>query len=238
MRRLAAAFALVGGCALVAGCATPANDDRPVVHIAEAAKPSESRPLGGAIPTADELSSTLGAAGFMGQLVDGGADMLLAGVGESGATPTECVGAAHSLQRVVYQGGPVRDVASQSWAGGPLDGPPRTGFFGAVRFATPDAARAFFAASADSWHRCNGQTVVLQQPEHSTQSASRIADVTVDESVLSAIVMRDGGATIQRALGVAGDCVVDVELSTTDQSATARAALDVAALMLRKIGHR
>jgi hypothetical protein len=207
-----------------------------VVHIAEAAKPSPVRPLDGALPTADELSSTLGAAGFLGKRVEGGPDMLLAGVGESDATPIDCVSAAYRFQKVVYQSSPVRDVASQSWAGGSADGPSVSGFFGVVRFATPDDARAFFAGAADKWHRCNGQTMVLQQPEHGAQGSSKVTDVAVGDAVVSAMVMRDAGSAVQRALGVAADCVVDVEITDVNQMSDPQGAVRVANLMLQKIG--
>ena len=191
------------------------------------------------LPTSHELTTTLRVGmGFSGQLVMGGADVLLAGVGESEAAPIECVSAGYRLQKVVYQASPVRQVASQSWAGGDLNAPPLSGFFGVVKFATPDDAAAFFAGSADKWRRCNGQTLVLHQPEHGADGSSRITDVLVESKVISAVVLHDDGSTIQRALGVAADCVVDVEITdaagnTGDAAADAVA---VANLMLAKIG--
>ena len=191
------------------------------------------------LPTSHELTTTLRVGtGFSGQLVMGGADMLLQGVGESEATPIECVSAGYRLQKVVYQASPVRQVASQSWAGGDLNAPPLSGFFGVVKFATPDDAAAFFAGSADKWRRCNGQTLVLHQPEHGADGSSRITDVRLESKVISAVVLHDDGSTIQRALGVASDCVVDVEITdaagnTGDGAADAVA---VANLMLAKIG--
>ena len=124
----------------------------PVVRIKEAVKPSPSRPLNQALPDRRRDGRHPGSApGSSGQLVVGGADMLLQGVGESEATPIECVSAGYRLQKVVYAASPVREVASQSWAGGDLNGPPLTGFFGVVKFATADDAQGFFAASADKW---------------------------------------------------------------------------------------
>ena len=235
MRRQQCGIAIAAACAVLAACA-PTVDQRPVVHIAEAAKPSVSRPLNQVLPTGDELTTTLGVGpGFTGQLVVGGADMLLQGVGESEATPIECVSAGYRLQKVVYAASPVREVASQSWAGGDLNGPPLSGFFGAVKFATADDAKGFFAASADKWRRCNGQTMVLHQPEHGADGVSRITDVVVDSTVVSAVVLHDDGSTIQRALGVAADCVVDVEISDVDRGGGARGAVAVANLMLQKI---
>jgi hypothetical protein len=226
----------IAACAFLAGCAAPAHD-APVVRIKEAAKPSVSRPLNQVLPTSDELTATMGVGpGFTGQLVAGGADMLLQGVGETDATPAECVSAGFRLQKIVYAASPVREVASQSWAGGDLNGPPLSGFFGAVRFATADDAQAFFAASAEKWRRCNGQTLVLHQSEHGADGVSRITDVVVDPTVVSAVVLHDDGSTVQRALGVASDCVVDVEVTDVDHGGGARGAVDVANLMLHKIG--
>ena len=238
MRSTRSTIAALSASAVLAGCSSaPVDSAPPVVRITEAAKPSVSRPLNQVLPTGDELTTSLGVGpGFTGQLVVGGADMLLQGVGESEATPIECVSAGYRLQKVVYAASPVREVASHSWAGGDLNGPPLSGFFGAVKFATADDAQGFFAASADKWRRCNGQTVVLHQPEHGAEGVSRITDVVVDSTVISAVVLRDDGSTIQRALGVASDCVVDVEITGVDRSGGARGAVDVANLMLQKIG--
>jgi hypothetical protein len=237
MRSTRSTIAALSACAVLAGCSSAAVDSVPVVRIKEVAKPSVSRPLNQVLPTGDELTTTLGVGpGFSGQLVVGGADMLLQGVGESEATPIECVSAGYRLQKVVYAASPVRQVASQSWAGGDFTGPPVSGFFGAVKFATADDAQGFFAASADKWRRCNGQTMVLHQPEHGADGVSRITDVVVDSAVVSAVVLHDDGSTIQRAIGVASDCVVDVEITDVDRVGGARGAVDVANLMLQKIG--
>ena len=129
-------------------------------------------------------------------------------------------------------------LSRQSWIGGDQNGPTYSGFFGAVQFATPDDAQAFFAASADKWHRCNGQTLVLHQPEHGADGLSRITDVVVDTRDVSAVVLHDDGSTIQRALGVASDSVVDVEVTNPPGAAGggAQGAVGVANLMLQKIG--
>ncbi|MGX9792433.1 sensor domain-containing protein [Mycobacterium sp. MMS18-G62] len=233
MRSSRSAIAAMSACVVLAGCAS-AVEGAPAVHIVDAAKPSVSRSLDQVLPTVDELATTLGTGGFMGQLVKGGPDMLLQGVGESDATPADCVSPTYRLQKVVYQASPVRSVASQSWAGGDASGPSASGFFGVVQFASADDAQRFFAASADKWHRCNGQTLVVHQPQHGADGLSRIADVVVGNRVVSAVVMRDAGSTIQRALGVAADCVVDVEVS--DAGNGSADAIKVANLMVQKIG--
>ncbi|MCV7281279.1 sensor domain-containing protein [Mycolicibacterium flavescens] len=240
MGRRAAVTTAVGACALLAAaCASPAGEP-PVVRIAEAVAPSPDRTLDQALPTVEEMTSMFGAAGLMGQLVEGGPDMLLQGVREAEASPPDCVSTGYQLQKVVYQSAPVRSVVSQSWAGGDANGPSATGFFGVVQFADADAAQQFFAASADKWHRCNGKTLELRQPERGGDGSSRITDVGVDSSIVSAVVMQDAGSTVQRALGVAADCVVDVEISDAagPDGTGARDAVAVANLMLQKIGVR
>jgi len=224
--------------AVLAGCSSTPVDGAPVVHIAEAAKPSVSRALDQVLPTVDELATILGTAGYAGQLVKGGSEMLLQGVNESEATPIDCVSAGYRLEKIVYRASPVRSVASQSWVGGDQNGPSYSGFFGVVQFATPDDALAFFAASADKWHRCNGQTLVLHQPEHGADGLSRITDVGVDDSIVSAVVLHDNGSTVQRAIGVASDCIVDVEVTNPagDSDTSASGGVGVANRMLQKIG--
>ena len=224
--------------AVLAGCSSTPVDGAPVVHIAEAAKPSVSRALDQVLPTVNELTTILGTAGYVGQLVKGGPEMLLQGVSESEATPIDCVSAGYRLEKIVYRASPVRSVASQSWVGGDQNGPSYSGFFGVVQFATPDDAQAFFAASADKWHRCNGQTLVLHQPEHGADGLSRITDVGVDDSIVSAVVLHDNGSTVQRAIGVASDCIVDVEVTNPagDSGTSASGGVGVANRMLQKIG--
>jgi PknH-like protein len=238
MRSTRSTIAVLSACAMLAGCSSAPVDNAPVVHIAEAAKPSPSRALDQALPTVNELATVLETPGFMGQLVKGGPEMLLQTVSESEATPIDCVGAGYRLQKIVYQAGPVRSVASQSWLGGDQNGPSFSGFFGAVQFGAADDAQAFFAAAAEKWRRCNGQTLVLHQPEHGADASSRITDVVVENNVISAVVLHDDGSTIQRALGFASDCVVDVEVKnpSNDSGGTAAGAVGVANLMMQKIG--
>ncbi len=123
MRSTRSTIAALSACAVLAGCSSAPVDGAPVVHIAEAAKPSPSRALDQVLPTVNELATILGTTGFMGQLVEGGAEMLLQGVRESEATPIDCVSAGYRLQKVVYQASPVRSVASQSWVGGRSERP-------------------------------------------------------------------------------------------------------------------
>src|SRR5258708_993662 len=141
MRIPAVAFLAV--CMVAGGC-TSAVDGRPV---AESSAPALTRPLDQVLPTTDELSAALniGPNGYLGQLVEGGADRLRQGVASAEATPAECVSATYRLQKAVYDASSVRSVATRSWAGGGLDRPAFTGYFGVVKLADAGDARAFFA---------------------------------------------------------------------------------------------
>jgi hypothetical protein len=240
MRSVGVASMIVGACVLVAGCSS-AVGGRAVEAPAESA-PAVARALDQVLPTTAELSAALGIAptGFMGQLVEGGADTLLRGVGQAQATPRECVSATYRMQQVVYAASPVREVASRSWAGGGVDGPSLTGFFGVVQFASPADAQTFFASAAEKWQQCDGRTLVLASDGPGASELSRITDVSVDPRVVSAVVVHEtgpAGLTIQRALGVAADCVVDIEITDVDDATTggARGAVGVAGVMLGKL---
>jgi hypothetical protein len=236
-RKLAA---VAGACVVLAGCAGAPVDDRPVVRIVDVARPAPAIPLGHFLPSAQELSTALstGPNGFTGQLVEGGADMLLRSVGDADATPPDCVGAAYRLQEAVYDGSPVQSVATNSWAGGGFDGPPVTGFFGVVQMANPVAAQELFATMTDRWRRCNGQTVARRQGGE----LSRITDVAFDRRVVSAHVLHTSAgaapasaSTGMRAVGMAGDCIVEVELTDPRATTGTQSAVGVADLILNKI---
>lgn len=241
MKRPAGIAGAVCACVALAGCAGAPVDDRPVVRIEQAAKPLPAVPLGQFLPTADELSAVLGTGpnGFMGPQVQGGTDMLLRNVGDAEAVPLDCVSTAYRLQKIVYDASPVRSVASGSWTGGGFDGPPVSAYFGVVQMASTGAAQEFFAATADKWRRCNGQTVALQHATPGADEISRISEVTFDERVVSASVLHASAATASppgmRALGVFGDCIVDVELADPRGVGGAHPAVGVAQLILDKV---
>lgn len=238
--RVAVIVTAAGLAAALVGCASASIDERPVVHIAEAAQPLVAVPVGGFLPSAPELSAALdtGPHGLMGQLVEGGPEILLRSVEGAAVTPAQCVSTAYRLQEVVYAAAPVRSVASGSWAGGGFDGPPVSGFFGVVQMASAPEAQKFFATLTDQWRRCNGRAVVLRQPGHGEESI-RIADVAFKDRVISATVLHaasgSGAAGVSRAMGLAGDCIVDVEITDPRGRGGARPAADVAELMLDKI---
>ncbi|WP_197374875.1 sensor domain-containing protein [Mycolicibacterium baixiangningiae] len=241
MRAPRLASILAGACLLAAGCT--ATVDGVAVDQSPAAVPAPARALDAVLPTNQELSAALGIAptGLMGQLVEGGADTLLRGVDQAHATPVECVSTTYRLQQVVYGTSSVRSVASRSWAAGSVDGPALSGFFGVVQLASADDAEAFFSAAAGNWQQCDGRTMVLRRGVAGANEQSRIADVRVGEHVVSAVVVHEAGQgtgmPIQRALGVAGDSIVDVEITdiADARSGGAGGAVDVAQIMLDKL---
>lgn len=237
--RLAAGLA--GTALVLSGCAGAPVDDRPVVRIVEAAQPSPAIPLAPFLPTAVELSAILGTGpnGLMGRPVEGDADVLLTSVADGQAAPAECVSAPYQLQEIVYDASPVQSVASNTWAGGGFDGPPVSGFFSVVQMAGRAAAHEFFAAVTDQWRRCNGQTVALQLPGHGADELSRITDVSFGEHVISANVLHASGGTGSptglRAVGLAGDCIVEVELTDPRPAALTKGAAAVVNVIRDKI---
>lgn len=214
-----------------------------MVRIAEAAQPTPAIPLGGFLPTSPELAAAVGTppAGLLGQPVEGGPDVLLSSVRAGEAAPTDCLGVAYRLQRTVYDGSPVRSVATNSWAGGAFDGPPVSVFSGVVQMSSPSAAQAFFAYSGERWRHCNGATITREQS--GAGELNRVADVTFDGRVVSASVLHTSAGTAsptaQRALALSGDCIVEVEITDPRATAVGRPAVGVAELIANKIAaHR
>ena len=235
------AAGIAGTGLVLAGCAGAPADDRPVVRIVEAAQPSPAIPLAPFLPTAMELSTVLGTGpnGLMGRAVEGDADVLLTSVGDGQAAPPECVSAPYRFQEIVYDAAPVQSAASNTWAGGGFDGPPVSVFVGVVQMASPAAAQDFFASVTDRWRRCNGQTVSLDAPVHGADELSRITDVSFGDHVIAANVLHASGGTGSstglRAVGLAGDCIVEVELTDPRPAGHALGAIEVVDVIRDKI---
>ena len=241
IRRVAVAAA---ACLALAGCGAQPVDDRPTVRIEPAVQPAQAIPLAGFLPTTEDLAAALGTGpnGFMGPTVEGDEDMLLRSVGEAQVTPADCAGAPYRLQQAVYRDSPVLSVASASWAGGGFDAAPVSAYVGVVQMASAAAAQDFFATTTERWRRCAGQTVSLQQPGLGSGELSRVTDVGFDDSVVAASVLHVSAGTEAptglRAVGVTGDCVVDVEVVDPRAPARADGAAAVMELVLDRIAAR
>jgi PknH-like protein len=232
------AIALLGVCLVAGACSTNVEG-----NAVKDTSPSVSRPLDQVLPTTGELSTALsiGPTGFMGQLVKGGPDMLLQEVDSAQASPPECVSATYRLQKAVYDTSAVTAVATRSWAGGDAEKPAFSGYFGVVELDGADDAKAFFASTADKWRRCDGDTMTLRQHAIGAPALTQISDVSVDDGIVSAVLTHDPGAsdsqTVERALGVGANCIVDVEITDLNGQATsAGGAVAVAKVMLGKLG--
>ncbi len=161
------------------------------------------------------------------------------------ANPIECLGPITPFMRVVYEGGDVRRAAWQEFSnfgGGQtvssLDA-------GVVEFGSEAEAQRMFGGFVSRWKACEGKTVrsVLRSPAN-TELYQKITDVKVDGPVLSATVINSdnqGDATFptERAIGLAADCVVDVDVAVTggtpaEQRASGRA-VSLATTMQDKI---
>ena len=170
-------MAALSACAVLAGCGAPAAD-APVVRIAEAAKPSPVRALDHVLPTARGVGRRPRVRRHDGPTRQGWSRHAAGGRrrirGHAGRLRQPHLPVAED--RVRGQPGAGRGEPAVGQAA-TRTARRTSGFFGVVQFATPDDAQAFFAASADKWHRCNGQTLVLHQPEHGADGSSRITDV-------------------------------------------------------------
>lgn len=244
-RKFATSLGVWGAvCLAAAGCAGQPADDRPTVRIAPAVQPAQAIALGGFLPSSQDLSAALGSGphGLMGAPAEGGRDMLLQSVDDGQAAPADCIGAPYRLQDVVYRDSPVLSVADASWTGGGFDADPVSAYVGVVQMGSAAAARDFFVTTTDRWRRCAGQTVALQRPGGGAGELSRVTDVTFDGDVVSATVLHvSAGAeapTGLRAVGVMGDCVVDVEVVDPRAGGDSGAAAAVTGLVLERIAAR
>ncbi|WP_445165965.1 sensor domain-containing protein [Mycolicibacterium sp. Dal123E01] len=176
-----------------------------------------------ALPSGAEVSQAVG-----NPLVDneipaiGGIDVLPNGIRDNAdANPIECLGPVTPFMRIVYEGGDVRRAAWQEFSnfgGGQAVSSVNAGV---VEFGSESEAQRMFGAFVARWQTCEGKTVrsTVHGPAN-TELYQKITDVTVDGSVLSATVITsdnqgDAAFPIERAIGLAADCVVDVDAAVT-----------------------
>ncbi|WP_167857896.1 sensor domain-containing protein [Mycobacterium sp. DL99] len=137
---------------------------------------------------------------------------------ESAASPHECVGATRVAQRSVFQGTGVQHFGSENWwtaASGPVMKVEEA----VVVYASPTEAQAAFTAFTNQWQACEGRTmtVLAGQASDGSNYITTANNVRVTDSVLSAALASDrssGGwaRASAHALGVKGNCLVDVEV--------------------------
>ncbi|OBK21770.1 hypothetical protein A5634_09265 [Mycobacterium asiaticum] len=157
------------------------------------------------------------------------------------ASPIECIGPANPALHVVYEKGPVRDVAVQDYWNYGLDVAASGATAAAVRLATVADAQRLFESFVPQWQNCIGTTVTMSTLDSSkTQWYARVDRVQAQGSMLSATVMSwDSHQTppspVERAVGVQSDVIVDVHVALRPDVQTSSRATDLVKAMLRKL---
>jgi PknH-like extracellular domain len=166
----------------------------------------------------------------------------------SGPPIDDCLGVASMLQRSVYRSAGVEEVALETWrhASAPTQ---LTGVQeGVVTLATATDANAEFDTFSRQWHTCDGATVQLR--DGVLRLKGKITDVQIASSVLAATVSIGWSSPgsdpapipAGRAIGVRGNCIVEVEVDFFDASSRLgsgeadASAIAVARAMMDKVG--
>lgn len=145
----------------------------------------------------------------------------------SEVTESRCIGAISPLERHTYDGAPVIEVAYATL-------PEAT--FGASALPSAEAARALFDTFVGEWSDCNGKDVV--KSGGAAVYTNAVADVESTGEVCSAVItMSTNGSDMQirtqRALGIAANYLIDVEINSAGASSD-DAAVALAQLMMAK----
>ncbi len=123
--------------------------------------------------------------------------------------------------RVVYEVGDVRRAAWQEFSNFGGGQTVSSVDAGVVQFVSDAEAQRMFGAFVSQWKACEGKTVRSALPGPAgTEMRQKVTDVRVDGPVLSATVVNsdnqgDASFPIERAIGLAADCLVDVDAAVT-----------------------
>jgi hypothetical protein len=232
------AVALCAGCAgTVNGTAEPARDSAGIIGI--------GRSIPQILPTRTELASALRAP------VDdddfppsvGGPDVLMPGRKVADSDGGQCVGVTDPSRKAAYRDAPVRAVAVQGWHGVKSN---HWVDAGVIALASPRDAKTLFARFVGQWQRCQGKSVTLRSAKSGApEYRDDIAQVRNADQLLTAVVTLssfydDVAFPSQRALGVAYNCLIDVNVTDfgfhLGDPATTGAAERVVNLMSAKAG--
>ncbi|MCF6386367.1 sensor domain-containing protein [Mycobacterium sp. MBM] len=206
-RRLALlVVALVVAC----GCATTiegnprASDGTPATTSA----PPDASWIASVIPDITELSRVFNtSADDVDPLVGDASDLRDTMLGDE-VSDDRCISAIAPLEHRTFDRAPVHEVAYATL-------PDAT--FGAVALPSAQSARSLFDTLVGQWRACDGRTVVLASRNFTYIEA--VSSVDAKPDFVSAVVVMTAESTgmrIQtaRALGVAENCIIDVELRT------------------------
>lgn len=241
-----AALTLTAGCACtVTGAPVPTRDSAGILGV--------GRTIGRVLPNDAELSAVLNdnlsSHGF--PPIVGGVTALPNGIRDSmDASEIECLGVTSPDMRAVYEKSSVRAVATEDaddWDDpNHAVGHSYSVNVGAMALTSPADAHALFATFVNQWQQCQGKTMtVYQKPGGSGDQLHQISVVHTAGDVLTAVVMLSVPATHtepipeQRAVGVAMNCIVDVDFSDSGwrngDPISADQAVAVAEQMLAKV---
>ena len=165
------------------------------------------------------------------------------------ASPVDCLGVAVMLQQSVYQSTNVKHVAVATWRHAEMSVKLTSVKEGVVSLPTAADANALFAKFSEQWHKCDGTTLPL--PGSVFRLKAKTTNIQVATSVLAATVLIDltspnsDSVSIPagRAIGVRGNCLVEVEVdffnatgqSLQGSSVTNATAFDIAHLMMDRV---
>jgi PknH-like extracellular domain len=164
-------------------------------------------------------------------------------------SPVDCLGVASMLQQVVYQSGKVTHVAVETWRQAAVTMEVTDVREGVVSLPTAADANALFAEFSRQWRKCDGTTALL--PESVFRLKAKTTNVQISDSVVAATVSigwasptsDEASIPSGRAVGVRGNCLVEVEVDFFNRSSTSHrwtgdlnaAPIDIAHAMMDKI---
>ena len=169
--------------------------------------------------------------------------------GFGSASPADCLGVAEMLHQSVYPAGEVNDVAIENWRHVDPSAKVTGVKEGLASLPAAADANAVFSRFAEQWQRCDGQALVLPDPV--LRLKARITDIQATPAVLAGTVSvafasarpDEGGLVEERAIGVRGNCLVEVEVDYFNAPAgpppgsgvTNAAAVDIAQAMMDRV---
>lgn len=191
-----------------------------------------------ALPTAEQVRVAVGnPLDPIGQPVLGSIDVLPDGIrGDDAVDPIECLGAITPLMRWVYEKGDVRDVAWQDFARFGEGQTVSSANTGVVRFDSDAEASRMFTQFVTRWRSCEGGRVGINAGGDDVGLS--VIDVTLAGPILSATILSgesdtEGGFPTEHAVGLSGDCIVDVDVAVTAPDPAKRVATTRAVDLVR-----
>lgn len=175
-----------------------------------------------------------------GPITFGSIILLPNGIGDGGEVqPLACLGAATPLMRAVYEKGDVREVALADFARYGEGMTVSSVHTGVVRFGSDAEAARMFAVFAAQWRACDGAAVRVNLSPTS-ELRWNVTNVRSDGAILSDEVLTGESRNqpafpTEHALGLAGGCIVEVDVAVTDVLPARRVATTRAVDLVRQM---